>query len=85
LDAPVSGGVEGAKNGTLAMMVGGDMDALEKPGPYWKPWPGVSFIWVLPAASSHQAVNQIMCAGINSGVTEASLLHKPKVWPWISH
>ena len=29
LDAPVSGGVEGAKNGTLSMMVGGDAATLE--------------------------------------------------------
>lgn len=30
LDAPVSGGVEGAKNGTLAIMVGGEAQTLEK-------------------------------------------------------
>ena len=29
LDAPVSGGVQGAEAGTLAVMVGGDVDALE--------------------------------------------------------
>jgi len=33
LDAPVSGGMEGAKNGTLAMMLGGDADALEQARP----------------------------------------------------
>jgi 3-hydroxyisobutyrate dehydrogenase len=33
LDAPVSGGVEGAKNGTLSMMVGGDAAILEKAKP----------------------------------------------------
>lgn len=33
MDAPVSGGVEGAKNGTLAMMVGGSTKALEKVRP----------------------------------------------------
>lgn len=30
LDAPVSGGVTGAKNGTLSIMVGGDLDVLER-------------------------------------------------------
>jgi len=30
LDAPVSGGDIGAKNGTLAIMVGGEAEALEK-------------------------------------------------------
>ncbi len=30
LDAPVSGGVAGAEAGTLAIMVGGDIDSLEK-------------------------------------------------------
>ncbi|WP_419584957.1 NAD(P)-dependent oxidoreductase [Thiolapillus sp.] len=36
LDAPVSGGVEGARNGALAMMVGGDAGVLEKSGRYSK-------------------------------------------------
>jgi len=33
LDAPVSGGVEGAKTGKLAMMVGGEVSVLEKVRP----------------------------------------------------
>jgi 3-hydroxyisobutyrate dehydrogenase len=33
LDAPVSGGVEGAKNGTLSIMVGGDAATLERARP----------------------------------------------------
>ena len=33
LDAPVSGGVEGAKNGTLAIMVGGDEATLQRAMP----------------------------------------------------
>ena len=38
LDAPVSGGDIGAKNGTLAIMVGGEAEALEKALPVqrWK-------------------------------------------------
>lgn len=72
LDAPVSGGVEGAKNGTLAMMVGGDEAALAK----------VQLVLAAMAAriihmgatgsgQATKAVNQIMCAGINQAVTEA--------------
>lgn len=34
LDAPVSGGVQGAEAGTLAIMVGGDGEALDKVRPY---------------------------------------------------
>jgi 3-hydroxyisobutyrate dehydrogenase len=30
IDAPVSGGINGAQNGTLTFMVGGDKDAYEK-------------------------------------------------------
>jgi 3-hydroxyisobutyrate dehydrogenase len=33
LDAPVSGGVEGAKNGKLSVMVGGDAKVLERARP----------------------------------------------------
>lgn len=72
LDAPVSGGVEGAKNGTLAMMVGGDLDALEKARPVLEAM--TSRIMHMGATGSGQAtkaVNQIMGAGINQAVTEA--------------
>lgn len=37
LDAPVSRGVVGAENGTLAVMVGGDADALERARPVLDP------------------------------------------------
>lgn len=36
LDAPVSGGSEGAAKGTLAIMVGGEADQLERAMPYFK-------------------------------------------------
>jgi len=72
LDAPVSGGVEGAKKGVLAMMVGGDPDALEKARPVLEAM--TSRIMHMGATGSGQAtkaVNQIMAAGINQAVTEA--------------
>ena len=40
LDAPVSGGVKGATAGTLAFMVGGDADALERARPVLEPMAG---------------------------------------------
>ncbi len=40
LDAPVSGGVKGAVAGTLAFMVGGDPDALERANPVLEPMAG---------------------------------------------
>ena len=72
LDAPVSGGVEGAKNGTLAMMIGGDSAALEQARPVLATM--TRCIMHMGAGGSGQAtkaVNQIMAAGINQAVTEA--------------
>jgi 3-hydroxyisobutyrate dehydrogenase len=40
LDAPVSGGVKGAVAGTLAFMVGGDDDALQRARPVLEPMAG---------------------------------------------
>ncbi|VBA35139.1 putative 3-hydroxyisobutyrate dehydrogenase [Mycobacterium attenuatum] len=40
LDAPVSGGVKGAAAGTLAFMVGGDADVLERARPVLEPMAG---------------------------------------------
>ncbi len=72
LDAPVSGGVEGAKQGTLAMMVGGEKTVLEKVHPVLQAM--TSQIILMGSTGSGQAtkaVNQIMAAGINQAVTEA--------------
>ena len=72
LDAPVSGGVEGAKNGTLAMMVGGDMEALEKARPVLEALAArIIYMGATGSGQATKAVNQIMCAGINQAVTEA--------------
>ena len=72
LDAPVSGGVEGAKNGTLAMMVGGDADALEKARPVLEAMTRrIIHMGKTGSGQATKAVNQVMCAGINQAVTEA--------------
>ncbi|MDD2660552.1 MAG: NAD(P)-dependent oxidoreductase [Methylococcales bacterium] len=72
LDAPVSGGVEGAKNGALAMMIGGDADALEQARPVLEAM-AARIIHMGPTGSGQatKAVNQVMCAGIDQAVTEA--------------
>jgi len=72
LDSPVSGGVEGAKNGTMAMMVGGDYATLELVRPVLETIAG-NIVYMGPTGSGQatKAVNQIMAAGINQAVTEA--------------
>jgi 3-hydroxyisobutyrate dehydrogenase len=72
LDAPVSGGVEGAINGMLSMMVGGDRNALEKIRPLLQHLTS-RVVYMGPSGSGQatKAVNQIMAAGINQAVCEA--------------
>ncbi len=72
LDAPVSGGVEGAKSGALSMMVGGDEIVLDRVRPVLSSMAArITYMGATGAGQSTKAVNQIMCAGINQAVTEA--------------
>lgn len=72
LDCPVSGGVEGARQGTLAMMVGGDEVVLERARPSLMAIAGtISYIGCGGSGQACKAVNQLMVAGINQAVTEA--------------
>lgn len=72
LDAPVSGGVEGAKNATLAMMVGGNAETLEAVRPVLQCMASrIVHMGEVGAGQATKAVNQIMAAGINQAVTEA--------------
>ncbi len=72
LDAPVSGGVEGAKNGILSMMVGGDAQALAKVRLVLEAMTArIIHIGPTGTGQAAKAVNQVMCAGINQAVTEA--------------
>jgi 3-hydroxyisobutyrate dehydrogenase len=82
LDAPVSGGVEGAKNGTLAMMVGGEETVLEKVRPVLNAMASrVVHIGQTGSGQATKAVNQIMGAGINQAVTEALAFAKAQNLP----
>lgn len=72
LDAPVSGGVEGARNATLAIMVGGSAATLERARPVLNAIGSrIAHMGPVGNGQSTKAVNQIMCAGINHAVTEA--------------
>ncbi len=72
LDCPVSGGVEGAKNGTLAVMAGGDEKILERVKPVLSAIAAnIAYIGPTGSGQACKAVNQLMAAGINQAVTEA--------------
>ena len=63
LDAPVSGGDIGAKNGTLTIMVGGPAEALEKVMPIFKVMgKTVTHVGDSGAGQVAKAANQIMVA-----------------------
>jgi 3-hydroxyisobutyrate dehydrogenase len=72
LDAPVSGGIEGARLGTLAMMIGGPGDVIERVTPVLDCLAGrIEHMGPVGAGQATKAVNQVMAAGINQAVTEA--------------
>jgi len=72
LDCPVSGGVEGARDATLAIMAGGEASAFEKARPILNAL-GKTITHFGPSGSGQaaKATNQIMCAGIIQAVAEA--------------
>jgi 3-hydroxyisobutyrate dehydrogenase len=72
VDAPVSGGVEGAQKGTLAIMAGGEPEAFERAKPILAAM-GKTIEHFGPAGSGQatKATNQIMCAGIIRACAEA--------------
>jgi 3-hydroxyisobutyrate dehydrogenase len=72
LDCPVSGGVEGARDGTLVIMVGGTEHAFGRAQPILKAL-GKTITHFGPSGSGQaaKATNQIMCAGIIEAVAEA--------------
>jgi 2-hydroxy-3-oxopropionate reductase len=63
LDAPVSGGDVGARNGTLTIMVGGPADALEQVRPVFEAMgKSITHIGDAGAGQIAKAANQIMVA-----------------------
>ena len=72
LDAPVSGGTEGAGQGTLSMMVGGDAAVVERVTPVLSSIAtSITHMGPVGSGQATKAVNQVMAAGINQAVTEA--------------
>ena len=69
LDAPVTGGVEGAKKGVLAMMVGGDAAVLQRATPLLQCFTSrIEHMGTNGKGQAAKAVNQLMAAGINQAV-----------------
>jgi len=69
LDAPVSGGVEGAKNGKLSVMVGGDAAVLERARPVLEAYAlKVTHLGAVGTGQATKAVNQVLVAGIAQAV-----------------
>ena len=75
LDAPVSGGSEGARKGTLSIFVGGDAPDLERARPVLATM-GTTITHVGPigAGQAVKAVNQVILAGGYLGVAEGIVL-----------
>lgn len=75
LDAPVSGGVEGAKNGKLSVMVGGDAGVLERARPVLEAYGlRITHMGQVGSGQATKAVNQVLVAGIAQAVTEGLAL-----------
>ncbi|MBN1429901.1 MAG: NAD(P)-dependent oxidoreductase [Anaerolineae bacterium] len=74
LDAPVSGGSEGAANGTLSIMVGGPVEQLERAMPYLQAeGKTITHVGDHGAGQMAKLVNQILVVVTQLGVSEALL------------
>lgn len=75
LDAPISGGSEGARNGTLSIMVGGPEEQYARALPYLEAM-GTTITHVGPQGAGQlvKAVNQILVVVNQLAVSEALLL-----------
>ena len=74
LDAPVSGGSEGAANGTLSIMIGGDADQVERAMPYLQAMgKTITHVGEQGAGQMTKLVNQILAAGNTLAMSEALL------------
>jgi 3-hydroxyisobutyrate dehydrogenase len=75
LDAPVSGGSEGATRGTLSIMVGGDPGQLERARPYLEAYgTTITHVGTSGAGQMAKLVNQVLVVVTQQGVGEALIL-----------
>ena len=75
LDAPVSGGSEGAQNGTLAIMVGGAADDVQRAMPVLEAMgKTITHVGSIGSGQMTKAINQVILAGTFMGVAEGMVL-----------
>ena len=75
LDAPVSGGSEGAQQGTLSIMVGGAADDVERAMPVLQAMGNtITHVGPIGAGQTTKAINQIIVAGTYWSVAEGMAL-----------
>jgi 3-hydroxyisobutyrate dehydrogenase len=75
VDAPVSGGSEGAKNATLTIFVGGDAAQVERARPVLAAMgKTITHVGPVGAGQAVKAVNQVILAGAYLGVAEGIVL-----------
>jgi 3-hydroxyisobutyrate dehydrogenase len=75
VDAPVSGGSEGAQKGTLTIMVGGDAADVERARPVLASMGAtITHMGPIGAGQATKAVNQVILCGSYLGVAEGIVL-----------
>ncbi|MCB4389109.1 NAD(P)-dependent oxidoreductase [Synechococcus sp. MU1617] len=75
LDAPVTGGTEGARAGTLTVLVGGNADVLKTVRPLLEVIGGsIHYMGPVGRGQQAKAVNQVLVAGSYAAVAEAIAL-----------
>ena len=75
LDAPVSGGSEGAQKGTLAIMVGGEAQDVHHAMPVLKAMgKTITHVGAIGSGQITKAINQVIIAGTYMGVAEGMVL-----------
>jgi 3-hydroxyisobutyrate dehydrogenase len=75
IDAPVSGGSEGAQNGTLAIMVGGEAADVQRAMPVLEAMgKTITHVGPIGAGQITKAINQIIIAGTYLSVAEGMVL-----------
>lgn len=75
IDAPVSGGSEGARNATLTIFVGGDEEDVERARPVLGALGRtITHVGPIGAGQAVKAVNQVILAGTYLGVAEGIVL-----------
>jgi 3-hydroxyisobutyrate dehydrogenase len=75
LDAPISGGSEGAARGTLSIMIGGEADQVERARPYLEAMGStITHVGAQGAGQLAKMVNQVLVVVTQLAVSEGLLL-----------